>query len=109
MSDFRRFVMSLSGLCCLVLIIASTVIAGFLGAAAIGLVTGRSENAVIGFLLGGATGFVFAALPAAMMFTLTEIAANTRRTAQFLEGTAVQPTAPGPPQTPQQPRIRLRS
>jgi hypothetical protein len=108
MSDFRRFVIGLSGLCSLVLIIAATIIAGLIGAFAIGFVTGRGENAALGFLLGAASGFCCAALPAAMMFTLVEIAENTRKTVRLLEDAVVRAPSPEPPMAQQQSRIRIR-
>jgi hypothetical protein len=84
MGAFRRFVMALAGISAVFLIIIATIAGGFAGAAASALISGLLTghpgpgNAVIGFLLGAATGFFFAALPATMMFTLTEIAENTR-------------------------------
>jgi hypothetical protein len=108
MSGFRRFVIGLSGFCSFVLIVGFAIIAGFGGAIAIGLISGRSDSAAIGFIVGAALGFFFAALPAAMMFTLTEIAENTRKTVRLLEGVAVQPPSPGPSQPAQQSRIRIR-
>jgi hypothetical protein len=108
MSDFRRFVIGLSGFCSLVLIIAATIISGFVGAAAIGIISGRGENAALGFLLGAVSGFCCAALPAAMVFTFVEIAENTRKTLQLLEGAVVRDSQPGSSQTTQQPRIRIR-
>jgi hypothetical protein len=114
MVEFRRFVMGLAGLCAVFLIVASTIVGGFAGAATStlvsGLMTGRPGpgNAVIGFLLGAASGFFFAALPAAMMFALMEIAENTRRTALLLGGAGTAHPVAQPPVTPQPPRLRVR-
>lgn len=100
---FRRFVIGLSGLTAVVLIIASAIIAGIGGAAVSVIMSGgRAESAVIGFVFGAISGFFFAALPCAMMFMLMEVAENTRKTAQLLEGTAGQQQ----PQTGQRPAVR---
>jgi predicted Co/Zn/Cd cation transporter (cation efflux family) len=109
MGEFRRFVIGLSSLTAVVLIIASAIIGGLCGAAFSAIASGgRSENAVIGFIFGAVSGFFFAALPCTIMFTLMEIAENTRRTAELLGGTATQQPQAGQQAARPQRGFRIR-
>jgi LytS/YehU family sensor histidine kinase len=109
MGGFRRFVINLSGVTAAVLIIANTIIEGIGGALLSEFLSGgRTENMLLGFLIGAASGFFVAALPCAIMFMLAEVAENTRRIAQLLEVPPTQQPQAGQQAAPPPPRIRIR-
>lgn len=98
MEDFRRFILGVADTLAVILVLAVTLGAALTGAA-LGAATGAfagasSSRPIIGFFVGGAFGFMTAALGSALLFCLMEIAANTRRTRELLEqGTSTAPTA----------------
>jgi hypothetical protein len=71
--SFRRFILSVADGLAFLSIIVTTIVSGVIGAAvgaATGAFTGNAgSRGVIGFILGGAGGFVTAALASALLFT----------------------------------------
>src|SRR5260221_63764 len=85
MGGFRRFIIGLADFVTVLGIVGVTIVAAFWGytwarMAAIGTRGDEFSAGVFGILLGGGIGFCIAALAAAFLFTLSEIAANTRDT-----------------------------
>jgi hypothetical protein len=83
MSDFRRFILRIVDVLGVLSIFGGAFLFALLGYA-LGETTGRISGSVglgpIYFVLGGVIGFIIFAIPAALMFSLSEIAANTRET-----------------------------
>ena len=75
MEEFRRLIVSIGEVIHVILLIAVTLFFGFISAS-FGAMFGMG---FVGFLLGATAGFVIAAAWVSVAFTLSEIAANTRR------------------------------
>ncbi len=88
MGGFRRLVIGLTDFIAVATIVISTVAGAFVGAAigaAISRLPGSTENQTgLGLLVGAAIGFLPAAVGAALMFNLSEIATSTRKTERAL-------------------------
>ena len=82
MGGFRRIVIALADILAIIFIVLFT-IGGGLSAAASSQMLGGGGGAgtmILGFVLGALGGFLVAAVLAAFLFSLSEIAANTRQT-----------------------------
>jgi hypothetical protein len=101
MGRFRRFVIGISEVLAIILIVAVTFVSALAGYKFIHFLTGQPDQALIGLLVGSCIGFIVSALPAAAMFTLAEIADNSRKTVLLLEENLVA-TPPATQQQPQQ-------
>src|SRR3989304_4324656 len=86
MEEFRRFIIFVVGGLEILFVIAVTLICGGIGAALSDFI-GGSGAGLIGFLMGGFTGFCISAIIVNISMNLTEIAQNTQRTAELLEET----------------------
>jgi hypothetical protein len=96
------------------LVVIATIGGALLGAAlgaAIGQFDGQSgARGFVGFVVGGGMGFLSAALASALMFALTEIAGNTRRTRELLERggvSAALSASSSAPNTPLKPAVTV--
>jgi hypothetical protein len=97
MSAFRRFIMGAAQISMVVMIVGLTIAGGLIGVASRGTallfmaaygmtVQDESKGAVLSFVFGAVAGFFTAASIAAILFTLVEIAQNTRATLEMLQG-----------------------
>jgi hypothetical protein len=91
MGALRRIVIAMADALAIVCIIGLTIGGGAIAAFYVVLqsqVLGRpaGSSAVFAFMVGAVTGFILAALFAAIIFSLSEIAANTLATVRLLEG-----------------------
>jgi hypothetical protein len=97
MSAFRRLIMGAAQFSMVVMIVGLTIAGGLISVAskattvlfmeAYGItVQDESKIAVLSFVFGAVSGFFTAASIAAVLFTLVEIAQNTRATLEMLQG-----------------------
>ncbi len=89
MSQLRRLVIALAETVAVLGIIVFTLVGGISGAGYARLVGfgfgGQQDYTALGFLIGAMVGFFVSALPAAFLFTMSEILANTRRMIALLQ------------------------
>jgi hypothetical protein len=89
MGGFRRFIIKTAEVVMVLFVILTTV------ALAIGGAVGSEQYggayAIVGFIIGGILGFVFASIVAAFFFLLAEIAENTRSELLLHERPGVRP------------------
>ena len=89
MGGFRRIVIALADILAIIFIVLFTIGGGFSGAASSQIYGGGGATSmIVGFLLGALGGFLVSAILAAFLFSLSEIAANTRQVMLLLEGGA---------------------
>jgi hypothetical protein len=88
MGGLRRIVIALADVLAIIFIVLFTIGGGFSGAASSQMYGGGGAGMVVGFIVGAAVGFLIAAVLAAFLFSLSEIAANTRQILLMLEGGA---------------------
>lgn len=89
MGGFRRIVIALADILAIIFIVLFTIGGGLSGAASSAMYGGGgAASMVFGFLLGAVSGFLVSAILAAFLFSLSEIAKNTRQVMLLLEGGA---------------------
>jgi hypothetical protein len=97
MSAFRRFVMGAAQFSMILMIVGLTIAGGLIGVASkettllfmetYGMtLQDETKGTVLSFVFGAVSGFFTAASIAAVLFTLVEIAQNTRATLEMLQG-----------------------
>src|SRR5438067_9059730 len=84
MSEFRRFIISIAGGLELLFVVGFTLVCGLIGLIPGSVVGGAGP--LIGFVIGGFVGFCISALMVNISVNLAEIAKNTQRAVELLEG-----------------------
>jgi hypothetical protein len=85
MGRFRSFVIKISELLAFIMIVLVTIGSAYAGYKFIQMIPGQADKALIGLFLGACVGFLLSALPAAAIFTLSEIAHSTQQSFLLLE------------------------